>query len=267
MTNRLSGKVAVVTGSGSGIGQGSALRLARDGAKVVIADISPTRAQETVTLIEEAGGVASAFEVDVAEEESVRALIAETVARYGSIDLLHNNAAAIDQSRIEGAYGVVDLPTEIWDRSIDVNLRGYMYGCKYAVPRMIERGGGSIVNTSSVVSFAPLPVQTAYASSKGGVNALTKAVATSYGKQGVRCNAICPGFIVTPTTEDAYPDEFRAKALAVMPATRLGRPEDIAALVSFLGSDDAEFITGQIIAVDGGITTAGALYSYLTSGS
>jgi NAD(P)-dependent dehydrogenase (short-subunit alcohol dehydrogenase family) len=128
---------------------------------------------------------------------------------------------------------------------------------------MLERGTGSIVNTSSVVSFAPLPVQPAYATSKGGINSLTYSVATSYGRHGIRCNAICPGFIVNETTSGAYSDEFRATALAAQPSNRLGRPEDIAALVSFLASDDAAYINGQVISVDGGLTVPGALYPHI----
>jgi NAD(P)-dependent dehydrogenase (short-subunit alcohol dehydrogenase family) len=260
----LEGKVAIVTGSGQGIGAACAERLAAEGVNVVVAEIVPERADATVSRIKDSGGEAVAHQVDVSDEDGVRALMKSVIDRWGRLDILHNNAVA-GEVRQEQAIGVADLDFAIWERTLQVNLGGYMLGCKHAIPIMRKAGGGSIINTSSVVSFAPLPVQTAYASSKGGINSLTRSVTACYGRFGIRCNAVCPGFIVNESTSAEFTDAFREAALSAMPATRLGRPEDIAAMVAFLASDDGEYLNGQIISVDGGLTTPVGLYGYLSA--
>lgn len=263
--HRLSDKVAVVTGAGSGIGAGAAKRLAAEGASVVLGDIALANAQKVVAEIVADGGIASAIAFDAADASSIEALIGSAVAEYGGLDILHSNAAPVDDIVAEGGCGVVDVPIDLWDRMMAVNLRGYMLGAKYAIPRMLERGGGSIVHTSSVVSLAPLPVQPAYASSKGGINTLTMSIAATYGKQGIRCNAICPGFIVTEATEPTYAKEFKDAVIAHMAGARLGRPEDIAAAVAYFASDDSSYVNGQILSVDGGLTVPSPLLDMFAS--
>jgi NAD(P)-dependent dehydrogenase (short-subunit alcohol dehydrogenase family) len=259
----LDGRVAIVIGSATGIGAASARRLAEDGATVVLADVAAGVA-DTAAAIRESGAAASARQVDVRDEDGIRELVAHTVAEHGGLDILHNNAADTVAAGEEQGFGVTEVPTELWDRTLTVNLRGYMLGCKHAIPAMIERGGGSIINTSSVVSVAPLPIQAAYASSKGAINSLTLSVATTYGARGIRCNAVMPGMMLTEMARAQLDEEFLSQAQSVIPSLRLGSPEDIAAMVSFLASDDAGFVNGQVIAVDGGMITPNPMYRHIT---
>lgn len=259
----IAGRVALVTGAGSGIGRASALTLAAAGAAVAVADINLVGAEETVRLIEEAGGRAIAVEADVSDESSVAAMVETTVAELGSLQLLHNNAA--DVMIIQQDFDVVGMDVEVWDRTMAVNLRGPMLGCKYAIPRMIEAGGGSIVTTSSLSGqFGDLS-RVAYGVSKAGIDSLTRYVATMYGKQNIRANAVAPGVVKTP----ALAANVSAEELALFERNHvtpgIGEPHHIAQVVAFLLSDAAAYITGEVIKVDGGMRMHTPLYSNFVS--
>jgi len=255
----LEGKVAIVTGAGSGIGRASASRLAEAGAKVVVADINLDGAQETVTQIAKAGGEATAVHADVSDEASVAAMVASAVDTYGSLQLLHNNAA--DVMIIQRDLDVTSMDTEVWDRTMQVNLRGPMLGCKHALPHMLDAGSGAIVTTSSTSGqFGDLS-RVAYGVSKAGIDSLTRYVATLYGKQGIRCNAVAPGVVKTPAlTANVSPEDVALYQNNHL-TPGMGEPHDIAEVVAFLLSDGAAYITGQVVNVDGGLTCHTPLFS------
>jgi NAD(P)-dependent dehydrogenase (short-subunit alcohol dehydrogenase family) len=250
---KLDGKVAIVTGAASGIGRATAHALAAEAASVVVADLNADGAARVAAEIASAGGRAVAQPTDVADEASVAALVAAAVRAFGGLDVLHNNAAASDPALLSRDLDIVDLDVAVLDRTLAVNLRGPMLGCKHAIPRMLERGGGAIVNTSSAAALVGDPVRTAYGASKAALDSLTRYVATQYGKRGIRCNSIAPGVIATPALAANVPPEQIAVYERSHLTPRLGRPEDIAAAVVFLVSDDAAFITGQTLCVDGGL--------------
>jgi len=250
MAGQVNGKVAVVTGGGSGIGRATALAFAREGAKVV-ADVVVAGGEETVQMITAAGGDALFVKTDVAKGAEVDALIAETVATYGRVDCAFNNAG------IEGQFAPIINDSEAnWDRVIDINLKGVWLCLKAELGQMLKQGSGTIVNTASVAGLIGAAGASAYVASKHGVNGLTKTAALEYAKQGIRVNAVCPGFIRTPMFErgmSANPQMVEALA-AVEPVGRLGKPEEIAAAVVWLCSDAASFVTGLPMVVDGGWT-------------
>ena len=250
---KLEGKVAIVTGAASGIGRATSHVLAREGACVLVADLNPEGAKQVAAEITATGAAALAHGCDVAQEDAVRDMVEAAVAEWGGLDILHNNAANADPNVMGRDTTITDMDVEIWDVVLAVNLRGPMLGCKYAIPHLIARGGGAIINTSSAAGQTGDIVRPAYGVSKGGVDALTLYVATQYGKQGVRCNAIAPGVIATPALETNVPAEQIALYEQSHLTPRLGRPEDIAGMVAFLASDDGAFVTGQVISVDGGM--------------
>ena len=252
-TDELAGRVAIVTGAGSGIGLATARALARAGAAVVVADLDGVRAEKVAAEIAAEGGRARAQRADVADPASVAAMVAAAVEAFGGLDILHNNAAASDPAVIGADGELVDLDLGVWERTLAVNLRGPMLGCKYAIPRMLERGGGAIVNTSSISGLTGDVARVAYGVSKAGLDSLTRYVATQYGKRGIRCNSIAPGVISTPALEANVSREQIAIYERNHLTPRLGRPEDIAAAVVFLVSDAAGFVTGQTLCVDGGL--------------
>jgi NAD(P)-dependent dehydrogenase (short-subunit alcohol dehydrogenase family) len=248
---RFEGRVAIVTGGGGGIGRATARRFAADGASVVVADISPDAANTTVEEIAGDGGTALAFIVDVTDESSVKAMVAAATGTYGRLDAIHNNAA--DIGRANDDLDLADLPVEVWDRRMAVNARGVMLGCKHAVPAMRAAGGGVIVNMASVSGLVGTTVNAAYGSSKAAVIGLTRYVATMYGRDGIRCVCVAPGMVLTPALAQAP-----ARRLAQFGAERLLpwglAPEDLAATITWLASDEARGITGQTIVVDAGVT-------------
>jgi NAD(P)-dependent dehydrogenase (short-subunit alcohol dehydrogenase family) len=260
--DRFTDKVAIVTGAGSGIGRATALLLAAEGARVTVADIAPKGADEVVATIAAAGGAARAQVVDVADADAVAAMVADTVQAYGGLDILHNNAAALDQNRVDQDVVTMDLAT--WERVMAVNLTGPMLGCRFAIPPMLERGGGAIVNTASAAAFYGSHSLAAYGTSKAGVVALTRYVATAYGERGIRCNAIAPGVVVARDAQDALGgpmgDRLRRYSTSHL-VGRLGYPEEIAAAVAYLASDDAAFVTGEVLRVDGGFTAHTPTYA------
>jgi NAD(P)-dependent dehydrogenase (short-subunit alcohol dehydrogenase family) len=247
---RLDGKIAVITGAASGIGKATAERVAAEGARTVLADLNADGAHEVAAKIVAAGGAATAVRAYLGDSGSVRAMIEAAVITYGGLDILHNNAAATHLAATR------DLPVsaadpDVWDETMRVNLRGAMVAIQAAVPHMIARGGGSVINTASGSGLTGDLRNPAYGASKAALISLTRYVATEFGKQGVRCNAISPGFIVIP--EKPGRDAVNAVMLRHHLTPRLGRPEDIAALVVFLASDESAFITGQNICADGGL--------------
>jgi NAD(P)-dependent dehydrogenase (short-subunit alcohol dehydrogenase family) len=248
----LTGKVAVVTGAGGRIGSETTRLLTSLGARVVAADIDQPSVEQVVASVVAGGGDAIALACDISDEASVRDLVARTVEQYGTIDILDNNAAGIALAGGATAAGadlmLTDMSVELWDATMAVNLRGPMLMCKHVLPVMVANGGGSIINISSGTSLAGDNHHVAYACSKGGMNTLTKYVATQYGKEGVRCNALALG-IVTP---DETPNDFIKPYTAHKLVGRLGHPRDIAAAVAFLGSSSSSYLTGQVISLDGG---------------
>ncbi len=249
MAGRLDGKIALITGAGSGIGRASALTFAREGAKVAVADKLVDGGQETVRMVEAAGGTASFIEVDVSDAASVEAMVNATVETYGRIDCAYNNAG------IEGQVAPTDsYADDMFDKVIAVNLTGVWLCMKYEIPRLLEHGGGAIVNTASGAGLIGVAGLSAYVASKHGVIGLTKTAALEYAKSGIRVNAVCPGLIQTPMVERLTADQPQlGEALVAMePVGRTGRPEEIAESVVWLCSDAASFVTGHAMSVDGG---------------
>ena len=249
----LGGRVAIVTGAASGIGRATAVALASAGASVVVADVNAEGAGRVADELADRGLIASGYAADMGDEDAVEEMVRHAVSTYGRLDILHNNAADTNADLQGRDLAIVDLDIAVWDRTMQINLRGPMLGCKHAIPRMIEQGGGSIINTSSASGLTGDSSRAAYGASKAGLQSLTQSVATQYGKQGIRCNAIAPGVIRTPALEANVPPEAIEVYLANTLTPRLGLPEDIAAAVVFLASDAASFITGQILSVDGGL--------------
>jgi NAD(P)-dependent dehydrogenase (short-subunit alcohol dehydrogenase family) len=259
---RFTGKVAIITGGGSGIGRATALLLASEGATVTVADIAAGPAAAVVAEIEAAGGRARVQLTDVADPSAVEAMVDDTVSAYGGLDVLHNNAAALDQNRVD--QDVVTRALATWERVMAVNLTGPMLGCRYAIPAMLERGGGSIVNTASAAAFYGSSSLAAYGTSKAGVVALTRYVATAYGERGIRCNAVAPGVVVDRSAQEALggPMGERLRRYSTSHLVgRLGYPEEIARSVAFLASDEAAFVTGETLRVDGGFTAHSPTYA------
>jgi NAD(P)-dependent dehydrogenase (short-subunit alcohol dehydrogenase family) len=250
---RVEGKACVVTGAGSGIGKAIAERLAEEGGKVLCVDVNGESATATAEGICDAGGIAAGFTADVSDSDQVDAFVGHCVALYGRVDVLVNNAGV----NIPGVLH--EVSNAVIDTTLNVNVKGAIYGCRAVIPHMLRQGGGAIVNISSVNGLVSEPFLAVYSASKGAIVMLTKGVALDYAKQGIRCNAICPGWVDTPINyahaemlgglEKVYStiDSFQ-------PIGRPGEPREIAHLALFLASDEASFLTGSIITADGGMT-------------
>jgi NAD(P)-dependent dehydrogenase (short-subunit alcohol dehydrogenase family) len=252
--DRLKGKVAIVTGGGGGIGGATARALAREGASVLVVDVNADAADSVAQGIRDASGVAESFRADLSEERDVEAVIADVVKRFGRLDVLHNNAALTDSDFLSADTAVTELSLEVWERTLAVNLSSQMLMCKHAVPVMVDQGGGSIINMSSGASLKGDRTRTAYGVSKAGVNALTLYVATSHGKKGIRANTILPGLVITDAVRAHLKEDMVASLSKATLTPSIGQPDDIADVVVFLASDESRYITGQMLAVDGGMS-------------
>ena len=250
MYDEYKGKVVLITGGANGIGRATAIAFAREGAKVVVSDVVPDAGEQTVAMIRAAGGEARYVHADVAKPGDVANLVAGTVAAYGRLDVAFNNAG------IEGTLApVADLPVEVWDRVLAVNLSAVFLCMKHEIAQMVRQGGGAIVNNASILGSVAFPGASAYVAAKHGLLGLTRTAAVEYATQGIRVNAVCPGFIVTPMLERAglLSDEAMRKTLeSLHPLNRLGSPDEVAQAVLFLASSKASFITGHPLLVDGG---------------
>jgi len=250
---RVEGKACVVTGAGSGIGKAIAERLAEEGGKVLCVDVNGETATTTAKGITDTGGIAEALAADVSDSKQVEAFMTLSVELYGQLDVLVNNAGV----NIPGI--LQEVSDAVIDKTLDVNVKGQIYGCRSAIPHMLRQGGGSIVNISSVNGLVSEPFLSVYSASKGAVVMLTRGVALDYAKQGIRCNAICPGWVDTPINY-AHAEmlgglqKVYATIDSFQPIGRPGEPREIAHLALFLASDEASFMTGSIIAADGGMT-------------
>ena len=250
---RLQRKVAIITGAGSGIGRAAAILFAREGARVVVADINASSGSETVTQISENDGESIFVEADVSRELDVRDMIKTTVKKFGKLNVLFNNAG------IHGPSGPIWRTSESeWNRLFDVNLKAMFYGCKYAVPIM-KKNGGSIINTSSELALVGSHEVPVYSASKGGVIALTKSLALQCASYKIRVNCICPGPTMTPLLKSGWQEEELQRMAKNIPLGRLGEPLDIAYAALYLASDESAFMTGASLIVDGGATLAWGL--------
>src|SRR3954463_14366319 len=251
---RLQDKVCIITGAGSGMGRVACEIFAREGARVAVWEVMPEAGEETAARVRDAGGDATFFPCDVSDEASVREAVAATVARYGGVDVLYNNAGIMP----EADHSVLDTSVEVWDRVMAVNVRGIFLCCKYAIPEMLKRGSGSIINIASFVALVGCSVpQDAYTASKGALISLTKSLAIQFRPRGIRTNAICPGPIETPLLMDWLLKDEAAKQLRLgrQPSGRVGRPEDIVNCALYLASDESDWTNGATLVVDGGITS------------
>ncbi|MFC1925514.1 glucose 1-dehydrogenase [Chloroflexota bacterium] len=244
------GKVALVTGAGSGIGQASALKFAREGANVVIADVSAEGGEETLQMLRKAGGEGIFIQTDVSKKEDVEAMVKKAVETYGRLDCAHNNAG------IGGEWGrMADTSEENWDRIMGINLKGIWYCMRAEIHQMVKQGGGAIVNTASAGGLATSKFTADYTTSKHGVVGLTRAAAVDYAVRGIRVNCVCPGIVNTPLSAplQAMPD-MAAKFASMQPLNRFAEPGEIANAAVWLCSDEASFVNGHALAVDGGMT-------------
>ena len=260
MMEEMQDKVALVTGGASGIGRVTAMAFARAGSKVVVTtDANAKGAEETVSLIREAGGEAAFIRCDVAREKDVTALVAETIAKYGSLDFAFNNAGVGPDGKRIGVFPITECPEEVWDRMLDVNLKGVWLCMKHEIRQMLVQGKGAIVNTSSVGGLKPIPGFGPYAASKGGLIALTKTAALECAASGIRVNVVCPGLTARTQLSDnlaAAEPGAKENLVQVVPMKRMGEPEEVAQAVLWLCSDAASFITGHVMPIDGGLTAS-----------
>ena len=246
---RFDGQVAIVTGGASGIGEATCRRLVAEGATVVIADIDGERAASVAA---ELGRAASAVQFDAADVTSIESLVLCTIERFGHLDVLHNNAALTSPALHAKDTNAIDIGFDTWDLIFAANVRGYLAGCKYALPTMIRQGSGAIVSTASTGAFSGDITRMAYTVSKAAIIGLTRQIATHHGKQGIRCNAVAPGLVMSPGARAAVPDVIQVMQRHLL-TPEIGEPDDLAALVCFLASEEARYINGQTYIADGGM--------------
>ncbi|GHH99017.1 SDR family NAD(P)-dependent oxidoreductase [Neobacillus kokaensis] len=246
---RVNGKVALVTGGASGIGLSAATLLAKEGAKVVIADFNVDGAREAATQLKNQGLEAEGIFLDASKEESIKEAVEFTVNHFGTITVLYNN---VGLTNLQKDLDVVNMDLDEWDRLMNVNLKSVLLGSRYAIPHMIKAGGGSIINTASMAAFAGDAMRSAYGASKAGVVNLTRYIAAQYGKHKIRCNGVAPGLILTPAAKNNMPQAVLDIFAKYNALPYHGEADDIGNTVLFLASDESKFITGQTIQVEGG---------------
>lgn len=244
----LKGKVGIVAGGGRGIGAATARRLAEEGAHVVIGDLEGDWARAVADDIRSTGGIASGFDLDGTSAESQAAIVAHAVETFGGLDFYHSNLAG----GTGGDIDILDCPPEVLDQSFAINTKSHFLASQAALPKIIERGGGAMIYTSSGAASGGAAWQVAYPMTKNAIHALARHVAARFGKQGVRANVICPGLVLTEAVKQHLTDEYVERGLKAVPHVRLGQPEDIAAAVTFLASDDGAWVNGQVWHVNGG---------------
>jgi NAD(P)-dependent dehydrogenase (short-subunit alcohol dehydrogenase family) len=249
---QLDQKIAIVTGAGGGIGSATAQLLAARGARVVLADINLQSAERVAAAVRRAGGSALPILLDLSSEDSIIAMVRSALQSFGKIDVLHNNAADLSPELSSRDGDIEAMEAEVWDRTFAVNLRGTMLCCKYVLPHMVANRGGSIINTASNLGMQGNLGQAAYAASKAAIIQLTRSIAASHGRRGIRCNAVSPGLVMTPAARDNLPAQLHKIVAGETLTPFLGIPEDIANAVAFLASDDARYVTGHNLVVDGG---------------
>ena len=252
MAGRLDGKVCVITGAGGGMGREAAVLFTEEGAKICAADMNLEAAEETVGLC---SGEAFAFQANVAEEGDVEEMMAATAERFGGIDVLYNNAGISP----DDDASVLDTSVEAWDRVQAVNTRGVFLCCKHGIPHLLERGGGSVINVASFVALLGAATsQISYTASKGAVLAMTRELAVQFARQGIRCNALCPGPVETPLLLNIYGSDPAAleRRRIHWPTGRLAKPREIVNAALFLASDESSYVNGAVFTVDGGLTAA-----------
>jgi NAD(P)-dependent dehydrogenase (short-subunit alcohol dehydrogenase family) len=253
MMNGITGKSLIVGGGATGIGAATAERLAAEGALVTIGDINRERAEGTAAAIRSNGGTAIAVHFDYADAASIRALVDTAAREHGGVDGLANVGADLSPDTLGRDHVLIDMDPAVWMRTFQVNLLGYALLSQAVLPHLLERAGGVIVNVSSGAAYGGDPGRPAYAASKAGVNALTRHIASNWGKQGVRCNGLAPGLVMGETQQAQNDEAMQEMAMAYVLSTRLGRPADLAATAAFLFSDDAEWINGQVWSISGGM--------------
>jgi NAD(P)-dependent dehydrogenase (short-subunit alcohol dehydrogenase family) len=251
MTGRLEGKVALITGAGMGMGREACVVFSSEHAGIVALDIEPVALEETARLVRDAGGKIVTFATDVADERGVSSAVQGAFEAFGALNILYNNAGVLWRDR---DLGVLDIDEQVWDRVMAINLKGMVWVCKYGIPRLIEGGGGAIVNVGSTSALlGDIVPQDAYTASKGAVASFTRSLAVQFGSRGIRANCIHPGFIDTPMQTERTADRgWVTEAVATIPLGRLGRPRDVVAAALFLASDDAAYISGAELVIDGG---------------
>jgi NAD(P)-dependent dehydrogenase (short-subunit alcohol dehydrogenase family) len=252
--DRLQGKTIVMFGGAGGIGSATSLRLAREGANVVVGSLHQENADAVAAQIEEQGGSALSVGVDIADEKSIADAVDKAVAAFGGIDGAHVNAANMAMDVIGNDSDAASIDLDVFDQSVRTNLRGYLACTQRIIPALLERGGGAIVYTSSAAAFVGEPERPAYAMTKAGLNSLVWHVASKWGKDGIRANAVAPGPTVSDAVDAHLPAAYKEMMLDSVRSPRLGRPDDIAAMVALLLSSEGEWVNGQVISVDGGRT-------------
>jgi NAD(P)-dependent dehydrogenase (short-subunit alcohol dehydrogenase family) len=262
----LKDKIAIVTGAGGGLGSATAIVLAERGATVVVADLNMESAERTAAEIRSKGGVALPVRFNMMDEESIKALINTTVEKFGRIDILHNCAADCSPQSFPLDTDVEKMDVPTWDRAFSINVRGTMLCCKYALPHMPRHSGASIINTASNMGLQGNLMLTAYSSTKAAMMQLTRNIATTHGKQGIRCNTVSPGMILTKPNLENTPKQVRDAVEAETLTPTLGDPIDIANAVAFLASSDAKHITGQNLVVDGGLSVHAPGFAAMLAG-
>lgn len=250
----LEGKSILMAGGAGGIGSATSLRLGAEGASVVVGDLDGAAAAEVAGRIKAAGGQAVGLALDIGDEASVEEAVATAVREFGGLDGAHINAADLSPGTILNDSNALDIDLAVFDRTIHTNLRGHLICTQRVLPELERRGGGALIYTSSAASFVGEPERPSYAMAKSGINALVRHVASKWGRSGIRANAVAPGLVLTEKNAENLEPAFFDYALKGTRSTRLGRPDDIAAMVAFLLSDDGEWVNGQVVSVDGGAT-------------